>query len=55
MIDISDEIYLLADHTKFVKQAFSRVGTIHTIITDSNTNQEQIEEFQDLGIRIIRS
>jgi DeoR/GlpR family transcriptional regulator of sugar metabolism len=58
MIDIADEIYLLADHTKFGKQAFSRFGminAIHTIITDCNTAQEQIEEFQDLGIRMIRS
>ncbi|WEG19191.1 DeoR/GlpR family DNA-binding transcription regulator (plasmid) [Alkalihalophilus pseudofirmus] len=58
MIDISDEVYLLADHTKFGKQAFSRIGTnnaIHTIITDSNTNQEQVEHFKEIGIRMIFS
>lgn len=58
MIEISDEIYLLADYTKFGVQAFSRVATmdaIHFIITDSKTNQEQIQEFIDLPIKVIRS
>lgn len=58
MIEISDEIYLLADYTKFGVQAFSRVATMDAIdfvITDSKTTQEQIEEFRDLPIKVIRS
>ena len=58
MIEISDEIYLLADYTKFGVQAFSRVATmdaIHFVITDSKTNQEQIQAFKDLPIKVIRS
>lgn len=58
MIEISDEIYLLADYTKFGVQAFSRVATMDAIdfvITDSNTTQEQIEEFRELPIKVIRS
>ncbi|MFC0558462.1 DeoR/GlpR family DNA-binding transcription regulator [Halalkalibacter alkalisediminis] len=57
MIEISDEVYLLADHTKFDKQAFSRVATINTItyiITDSKTDQDQIEAFEEMSIRVIR-
>ncbi|MFC7686714.1 DeoR/GlpR family DNA-binding transcription regulator [Ureibacillus sp. GCM10028918] len=58
MIEISDEVYLLADYTKFGVQAFSRVATmdaIHFVITDSKTNQEQIQQFIDLPIKVIRS
>lgn len=58
MIEISDEIYLLADYSKFGVQAFSRVATmdaIHFVITDSKTKQEQIQEFLDLPIKVIRS
>ena len=58
MIEISDEIYLLADYTKFGKQAFSRIGAINSInciITDSKTSQGQIKDFQDLEIKVIRS
>lgn len=58
MIEIADEVYLLADYTKFGAQAFSRVSTIDAInyiITDSQTKQEQMEAFLDLQINVIRS
>ena len=58
MIEIADEIYLLADYTKFGVQAFSRVATmeaIHYVITDSKTEEEQIQELTELQIKVIRS
>ncbi|MFC0472739.1 DeoR/GlpR family DNA-binding transcription regulator [Halalkalibacter kiskunsagensis] len=58
MVEISDNIYLLADYSKFGVQAFSRIASIQTInyiITDSKTKQEQIQAFQDLPIKVIRS
>ncbi|MED4125201.1 DeoR/GlpR family DNA-binding transcription regulator [Halalkalibacterium halodurans] len=58
MIDISDNVFLLADHTKFGKQAFSRITTmetVDTIITDSKTSEEQIRDFQELEIDVIRA
>lgn len=56
MSEIADEVYLLADHTKFGLQAFSRVapiGAIDYIITDSKTTQEQIAQFQEFPVKII--
>lgn len=58
MIEISDEIYLLADHTKFGVQAFSHIAAIHTIhyvITGSKTNQEQVQALEDLQIKVFRT
>ncbi|KGR75710.1 DeoR/GlpR family DNA-binding transcription regulator [Ureibacillus sinduriensis] len=58
MIEISDQVYLLADYTKFGVQAFSRISNmdaIHFVITDSKTNQDQIQELMDLPIKVIRS
>lgn len=57
MFAISDQIYVLADHTKFGMQAFSRIASLESIdhiITDSKTSNEQIRPFQDLSIEIIR-
>ncbi len=58
MIEISDEIYLLADYSKFGVQAFSRVDSIQAInyiITGSKKKQEQIQDFKELSIKVIRS
>ncbi|MDT8860163.1 DeoR/GlpR family DNA-binding transcription regulator [Alkalihalobacillus sp. MEB130] len=58
MIEIADEVYLLADHSKFDKQAFSRVAEInliHYIITDSKTEHKQIQSLQDLAIKVIQA
>lgn len=57
MIEISDETYLLADYSKFGLQAFSKVAPIEEIdliITDSNTSKEQIQEFEEYRVKIIR-
>ncbi len=58
MIEIADEVYLLADYSKFGVQAFSRIDTIdsiRTIITDSKTNQQDMKAFQEKGINVIHS
>lgn len=58
MIEIADEVYLLADHTKFGLQALAKVASIDAIdfiITDSNTHKEQMPELQDSGVKVIRA
>lgn len=58
MSEISDEVFLLADYTKFGMQAFSKVVPIQDIdfiITDSNTSKEQIQEFSEYPVTIIHS
>ncbi|RAZ81155.1 DeoR/GlpR family DNA-binding transcription regulator [Planococcus halotolerans] len=57
MSEIADEVFLLADHSKFGVQAFSKVAAIEEInfiITDSRTSKEQIDEFDDCAATIIR-
>ncbi|MCJ7842313.1 DeoR/GlpR family DNA-binding transcription regulator [Lederbergia sp. NSJ-179] len=56
MIEIADEVYLLADYTKFGIQAFSRIAPlemIHSIITDSKTDQDFIRALQEMNIEVI--
>lgn len=56
MIEIADEVYLLADYTKFGVQALSRIApleTIHYMITDSKTDQAYIRSLQELNIEVI--
>ncbi len=57
MIQVSDEVYLLADYTKFGVQAFSRfseLSEIHYIITDSNTTTRQTHSYEEMNIQLIR-
>lgn len=56
MIEIADEVYLLADYTKFGVQAFSRIAPIETInyiITDAKTDQGYIKSLQEMNIEVI--
>lgn len=56
MSKISDEVYLLADGSKFGLQAFSKVVPIEEIdfiITDSNTSPEQLQEFGEYAAKVI--
>lgn len=58
IIEVSDEVYLLADHTKFGVQAFScisEIDSINYIITDSHTKQDQLQPYGDLSITLIRT
>lgn len=58
MSTISDEVYVLADGSKFGLQAFSRVAPIEDIdfiITDSKTPAEKLREFDRCPVTVIRS
>lgn len=58
MIDISDKVYLLADFSKFGVKAFSSVSDfdlVDMIITDSKTDKQQIQQFKDFSVKVIRS
>ena len=55
MIEIADEVYLLADHSKFGVQSFSRIAPLHMVdyvITDSNTNQKYLRALEDMDIKV---
>jgi len=57
MIGIADEVYVLADHSKFDVQAFTMIGgwnQIHHLITDAKTSDEYIEKLERMSIRAIR-
>ena len=56
MIRQSERVVLLCDHTKFGQKAFVHVAPIeeiHTIITDSGTDPNVIQELREKNIEVI--
>jgi DeoR family L-fucose operon activator len=56
MIDVSDEVILLADFSKFGVQAFTHVAPwtdIDLVITDAETNHEVITELANIDVQVI--
>jgi DeoR/GlpR family transcriptional regulator of sugar metabolism len=56
MIEAADEVILLADHSKFGRQALVRVASIvavHRIITSSGIDPAEAAAIRDLGIDLI--
>jgi DeoR family L-fucose operon activator len=56
MIDVSDEVILLADFSKFGVQAFTHVAPwtdIDLVITDAETNHEVITELTNIDVQVI--
>lgn len=52
----ADEIICMADHSKFNRSAFTRVANIneiHTIITDCNTSENDVQKYRNVGINVI--
>ncbi len=57
MISIAEQVYLLADYSKFVQQSFIHVcgwTSINTVITDSLTNQDTIQRMKERAIQVIQ-
>lgn len=58
MIEIADELIVLADASKFGVQDFTAIcgpQQISMIITDASADDEQVETFQSQGIRVIKA
>lgn len=56
MLDIADQVILLADASKFGVQAFKQVAdldSIHTLITDNRLTTEDVRIYRDRGIEVI--
>jgi DeoR/GlpR family transcriptional regulator of sugar metabolism len=56
MIDAASEVILLADHSKFGRQALVRVAPItavHRIITTPGVDPDELAAIRDLGIEVI--
>jgi len=56
MIDIVQELIILADHTKFYSNGSIKVGPVSiasTIITDINAPKEEVEIIRTMGVRVI--
>jgi len=59
MLEAGDEIFILADHTKFKRESIMQVGEIssnYTIITDSKIEQEQpqiLESLIEIGCKVL--
>lgn len=56
MIDVSKEIYLLADSTKFGKTAFASLGVmkyVDVVVTDDGIGEETKGQLEALGVKLI--
>ncbi|EGL13309.1 MULTISPECIES: DeoR/GlpR family DNA-binding transcription regulator [unclassified Paenibacillus] len=57
MVAISDEVFLLADHSKFGLQSFAHVASwerIGHVITDSATSADSLEVLREKGVKVTR-
>ncbi|WP_274650438.1 DeoR/GlpR family DNA-binding transcription regulator [Paenibacillus humicola] len=55
MIGMADEVYLLADSSKFGVRAFAHIAScdqIHHLITDSRADDEIMQVYRNLGIAV---
>lgn len=56
MIDISKEVIVVTDSSKFLRRSFAfiaPISDIDTVITDSNIPQEELKNFQNAGVKTI--
>lgn len=56
MIDISREVIVVADSSKFKKRGFALIAPINkinTVITDKNIPQSDLENLENLGVKVI--
>ncbi|MBC7233615.1 MAG: DeoR/GlpR transcriptional regulator [Chloroflexi bacterium] len=56
LIEIADEIILIADHTKFGRLSnfiFAPIERVHKVVTDIAAPQEEVEKLRKLGIEVI--
>jgi DeoR/GlpR family transcriptional regulator of sugar metabolism len=56
MIDISDQVILMVDSSKFDTRAFSQIvplSSIHCIITDSELDYQLKKQFEELNLNIV--
>lgn len=56
LIEIADEVILIADHTKFGRLSnfiFASIEAVHKVITDIAAPQEDVEKLRALGIEVI--
>ncbi|MDC3418048.1 DeoR/GlpR family DNA-binding transcription regulator [Aquibacillus salsiterrae] len=57
MMDITESVYIMIDHSKFGVQAFSRISgleTIDHIITDSKVDSITVEKIMDRSLNLMK-
>ena len=57
LIDCSNEVTIVADHTKLGREAFAQIApvdVVSTLITDAEAAEEQTTEFEKAGVRVIK-
>ncbi|MDG5789724.1 DeoR/GlpR family DNA-binding transcription regulator [Evansella sp. AB-P1] len=56
VIELSDQVYYMADYSKFGTRALTKISnidSIHNIITDKYTDETTIQNLRDKGINVI--
>ena len=57
LIDCSNEVTVVTDHTKLGREAFAQIApvdVVSTLITDADAAEEQTTEFEKAGVRVIK-
>ncbi len=57
MVGMAEQVYLLADHSKFDVQAFTAIGgwdQIHNLVTDAQTPADYVQLLQRKFINVIQ-
>ncbi|MCL6444028.1 MAG: DeoR/GlpR family DNA-binding transcription regulator [Alicyclobacillus sp.] len=58
MVEISDTLFLLADHSKIQVRDFTKVGDVDEIdvlITDADTPDEDVRRFEAVGVKVVKA
>ncbi|CAG7626248.1 putative HTH-type transcriptional regulator YdjF [Paenibacillus solanacearum] len=58
MIEIADQVFVLADFSKFGQQSFAHVGDwahIHAVITDGAADERELALLREQSVRIIQA
>ncbi len=56
MIDISKEVIVVTDSSKFLKRSFSKIApidSVNVVITDSKIPDEELKNLQTFGVKVI--
>jgi DeoR family transcriptional regulator, L-fucose operon activator len=57
MLNMADQVFLMADYSKFGRQAFAHIGgfdQIDILITDSKTEKRYTQELQEHSVKVIQ-
>lgn len=58
MVNSADTVYIMVDHSKFGAQAFTKISDLNSInyvITDSQVDQQTVQQLTDRSVKVIKT